>query len=286
MSQIDAETTARKAGLALQLTAAKFGFGILISRPGGMTNDGLEVISKQSNRAVVDGGLGAKVYHSTAKPLAMKFSAGQTRYSPTASRDFTNFYNEFKTNLKSFDRSDVGLESSKEQTQIVQLAVDLLATSFLESTPIAKFLKIMTTVEVLCDQEPVQGLRLEFLNRAMKVYDKLRAEVAPKQRVLGNCDDADVEAVAINFDRIRNTLKHLEEESIGESIRRHSVILQDPDKIMNARHLYGVRSKITHSGRPDASADLNLLSQQATEFAVLLIKGRLLDHPSCQSATT
>lgn len=188
--------------------------------PGGLTNEGKEMLSKQHGAPVLDDRLGATIFEAKPTPLFFRY-----KMNGVVGKSTEAFVENIKNSFKQY--SFISKKS--------ELASELFVMSHLETTTRARFLAIFMSLEALFDP----------IKRVMST----RAHV---DKLISITKHADL--VQSDKDSLQGALSWLKNESIAQTGKRIAVeylggneyYALDPESFF--KKIYELRNGLIHRG--------------------------------------
>lgn len=169
---------------------------------------------------------------------------------------------------KSRDRILAYLRDTLSQPQepldpAVLLSMELFCAAPFQASVTATFYAMVSALEPLADTGSKNSATVAFLKQCV-------AEMEQNETIPADDKNA-----------LRGSFVHMEQESVGQSLRRlvKRVLPDDPDAPKFVSTVYGWRSQLTHKGRlDDPDVELRTEVQRLSQWMRRLY-GRLLPHP-------
>ena len=245
--------------LALSLVSLKIGadWGFKPSS-GVITNEGIKFFESQTNKRVLQGGLGLKVYETNPCPIFIQPKVSKKVSSPIS---------------KLVEVLNYAIEHSRTLTEKEKVALQLFNISFFENAIEARFLALVMAVEVLLEFKPrPENVRQHVENLLKITNDNKSIDKAQKDSLLGS-------------------LKWLLDESISQAGRRLATERLNGRLYNNMvaskffTHCYDLRCKLVHGSVPVPNPnEVGTAISQLEFFVSDLLSGDLIETESKKNA--
>lgn len=256
---------AKKAGeavkdaLALALASLKIGADLGFKPSGGViTNEGIKHFEAQTQRRVLQGGLGLKAYETEPTPIFIEHSVELKVSSPIS---------------KFAEVLNYAIEHPRIISEQEKVALQLFNTSFFEDAIEARFLSLVMAIEVLLEFQPRSEIVQTHVNDLIK-FTENNESIEKSQK-----------------DSLLSSLKWLLNESINQAGRRmandklNGKLYNNmaPSKFFS--HCYDLRCKVVHGSVPFPSpTEIGSTISQLEIFVSDLLTGDLSEIESKKNA--